>query len=49
MTERIIKAFYSVYNVLGYGFLEKVYENALLLEFKESALRALPLVPIKVL
>lgn len=31
-TERIIKCFYEVYNTLGYGFLEKVYENAL---FKE--------------
>ena len=29
LTEHIIKAFYKVYNVLGYGFLEKVYENAL--------------------
>lgn len=28
-TERIIKCFYEVYNTLGYGFLEKVYENAL--------------------
>lgn len=28
LTGRIIKAFYKVYNVLGYGFLEKVYENA---------------------
>ncbi len=31
-TELIIKAFYKVYNELGYGFLEKVYENALYLE-----------------
>ncbi len=29
ITEKIIKAFYIVYNTLGYGFLEKVYENAL--------------------
>lgn len=32
ITEQIIKAFYKVYNVLGYGFLEKVYENALYIE-----------------
>lgn len=32
ITERIIKAFYKVYNTLGYGFLEKVYENALYVE-----------------
>ena len=29
ITEAIIRAFYKVYNTLGYGFLEKVYENAL--------------------
>ncbi|MFN0033154.1 MAG: GxxExxY protein [Flavobacteriales bacterium] len=29
ISEIIIKAFYKVYNTLGYGFLEKVYENAL--------------------
>ena len=28
LTEKVIKAFYGVYNTLGYGFLEKVYENA---------------------
>jgi hypothetical protein len=27
LTERIIGTFYSVYNELGYGFLESVYEN----------------------
>ena len=32
VTERIVKAFYKVYNTLGYGFLEKVYENALFIE-----------------
>jgi GxxExxY protein len=29
LTNKIIKAFYEVYHTLGYGFLEKVYENAL--------------------
>ena len=29
LTDRIIKCFYDVYNELGYGFLEKVYQNAL--------------------
>jgi len=28
LTEKIIKFFYQVYNELGYGFLEKVYQNA---------------------
>ena len=32
LTEKIIKAFYKVYNTLGYGFLEKVYENAMFIE-----------------
>ena len=30
-TKAIIEAFYTVYNALGYGFLEKVYENARLM------------------
>jgi len=30
-TEKIIKAFYEVYNELGYGFMEKVYENSLVI------------------
>lgn len=35
ITDKIIKAFYIVYNKLGYGFLEKVYENAMMLELKK--------------
>jgi GxxExxY protein len=38
LTEKIIKAFYKVYNTLGYGFLEKVYENAMLIELSNSGL-----------
>ncbi len=34
VTERIIQVFYKVYNTLGYGFLEKVYLNALYIELK---------------
>jgi len=33
-TRKIIKCFYEVYNTLGYGFLEKVYEKALINELK---------------
>jgi len=29
LTKSIIGCYYKVYNALGYGFLEKVYENAL--------------------
>ncbi len=32
ITDIILKCFYKVYNELGFGFLEKVYENALLIE-----------------
>lgn len=35
ITFDIIKSFYKVYNTLGHGFLEKVYENALSLELKK--------------
>ncbi len=38
ITERIIKAFYKVYNTLGYGFLEKVYANSLLIELNSMGL-----------
>ncbi len=34
-TRKIIKAFYKVYNTLGYGFLEKVYQRALLIELRK--------------
>ncbi len=36
ITSEIIAAFYAVYNTLGYGFLEKVYENALILELRKK-------------
>ena len=35
LTQKIIGAFYQVYNELGYGFSEKVYENALVSELIE--------------
>jgi len=38
LTNRIICAFYRVYNSLGHGFLEKVYENALVIELKKGGL-----------
>ena len=39
LTGKIISAFYKVYNTLGHGFLEKVYENALALELKHQYLQ----------
>ena len=40
VTSQVIKAFYTVYNNLGYGFLEKVYENALVIEIRRLGLEA---------
>ncbi len=40
LTEQIIKAFYTVYNTLGYGFLEKVYITALLIELEKMGILA---------
>jgi GxxExxY protein len=48
LTEKIIKCFYNVYNTLGFGFLEKVYENALLIELKKEGLNVSKQFPIKV-
>jgi len=48
LTEDIIKIFYKVYNTLGYGFLEKIYENAMMIEFRRSGILAEAQWPIKV-
>ncbi len=48
ITSKIIEAFYKVYNTLGYGFLEKVYENAMKIELQEMGLTVTPQMPIKV-
>lgn len=39
ITDKILKAFFHVYNQLGYGFLEKVYENALGYELQLMGLK----------
>jgi len=48
VTSIIIKAFYKVYTQLGYGFLEKVYQNSLLIELRKSDFDCSPLCPIDV-
>jgi len=48
LTEKIIQAFYEVYNDLGYGFLEKVYEKALCIALDNRLLSFSPQHPIKV-
>lgn len=39
LTDSIIKTFYEVYNELGFGFLERVYQNALYLELKSKGFK----------
>ncbi|WP_144894271.1 GxxExxY protein [Flavobacterium tiangeerense] len=48
ISEKILKAFYNVYNSLGYGFLEKVYENAMMIELRKLGMNVQRQVPIKV-
>lgn len=39
LTDKVLKAFFKVYNTLGHGFAERVYENALAIELKKSGLQ----------
>jgi GxxExxY protein len=48
LTDKIISSFFKVYNTLGYGFLEKVYENALVIELKRAGFNVLQQQNIKV-
>ena len=48
ITYKINGAVYEVFRVLGHGFLEKVYENALIIELKNYGLKAQNQFPIKV-
>ena len=48
LTSAIIGTFYDVYNELGYGFLEKVYENALDYELKKRGCRVHQQAPAEV-
>ena len=48
LTDKIISCFYEVYNTLGFGFLEKVYENAMMAVLAEKRLQAKSQQPIKV-
>jgi len=48
LSEKIIKAFYAVYNTMGYGFLEKVYRNAMSIELQQMGLKVVPEAKISV-
>lgn len=40
LSEKILRCYFTVYNKLGYGFLEKVYENAMMIELCDAGLTA---------
>ncbi len=42
LTEQIIGCAYRVYNKLGFGFLESVYEKCLMIELRKKGIRAAP-------
>ncbi|HHB89860.1 MAG TPA: GxxExxY protein, partial [Anaerolineae bacterium] len=49
ITEKILHVFFKkVYHQLGYGFLEKVYENAMALELRQMGLKVEQQAPINV-
>lgn len=49
ITEKIIACAYKVYNKMGYGFLESVYEKCMLIELAETGLNVQTQKPLKVL
>lgn len=49
LSKKIIAAAYNVHNELGYGFVEKVYKNALAIELQETGIKCAVEVPLKVL
>lgn len=48
LTGQVIKAFYKVYNTFGYGFLEKVYQNSMLIELRSMGIKCSSEWPVKV-
>jgi GxxExxY protein len=48
ITDKVLKAFYTVNNTLGYGFLERVYENAMTIELMELGCKVIKQKSIKV-
>lgn len=49
LTERIIGVFYDVYNELGHGFLESVYERSMEFALRDAGLLVLAQQPLPVL
>ena len=48
LTGRIIQVFYKVYNTLGYGFIESIYHNAMIIELTNTGFEVETETPIAV-
>jgi GxxExxY protein len=48
LSGKIIRAYFNVYNELGHGFLERVYERAMVIELGKMGLRCIAQHPIAV-
>jgi GxxExxY protein len=48
LSQKIIACAYNVHKELGYGFLEKVYKNALAIELQQAGIKCDVEVPLKV-
>jgi GxxExxY protein len=48
LSYRVIGSAMEVHKVLGFGFLEKVYENALMVIFRRDVIKAIQQAPLKV-
>jgi GxxExxY protein len=48
LSKQVISAFYKVYNTLGYGFLEKVYERSMCIELRKYGFKVESQKPIVV-
>jgi GxxExxY protein len=48
LTDKIIACAYDVYNQLGFGFSEKVYENAMMIKISQKSLTAAQQTPVNV-
>ena len=48
ITGKVLQAFYHAYNTLGYGFLERVYENAMMITLRKMGVAVEEQVQIKV-
>jgi GxxExxY protein len=49
LTEEILRCVHEVHRKLGHGFLEKVYENALMIIFEQAGLRARQQGPVNII